>query len=208
MPNLADLIQARRAERGWSYRTLSARADHVVSAQRWQQLGTDVRIKEFPEPATIRAMADALEVDVTSVVLATAASIGLPVTRRQSELAAMLPGNADDLTAEQRDAVLAVIRAMAPPALHDAGKVSSALQSPAGGRGDTRRRRKRNVPQPRHPVKHPEPTADDGSKPVYEPAEELAAWRMSLEEMEIVKRSRPGDEDYPAGPPNDDDEGR
>jgi hypothetical protein len=114
VPTIADLIQARRAERGWSYRTLADRADHVFSAQRWQQLGTGVRIKEFPEPATIQAMADALEVDVASVVLAAAASIGLPVERRQSELAAMLPSNADDLTEEQRDAVLAVIRAMTP----------------------------------------------------------------------------------------------
>lgn len=118
VPTLADLIQARRAERGWSYRILADRADHVFSAQRWQQLGTGVRIKEFPEPATIQAMADALEVDVASVVLAAAASIGLPVERRQSELAAMLPSNADDLTEEQRDAVLAVIRAMTPKETH------------------------------------------------------------------------------------------
>lgn len=122
VPTIADLIQARRAERGWSYRTLADRADHVFSAQRWQQLGTGVRIKEFPEPATIQAMADALEVDVASVVLAAAASIGLPVERRQSELAAMLPSNADDLTEEQRDAVLAVIRAMTPKEnRHDSG---------------------------------------------------------------------------------------
>lgn len=119
VPTLADLIQARRADRGWSYRVLADRASHVFTAQRWQQLGTGVRIKEFPEPATIQAMADALEVDVASVVLAAAASIGLPVERRQSELAAMLPSTADALTEEQRDAVLAVIRAMTPKETKD-----------------------------------------------------------------------------------------
>lgn len=59
-------------------------------------------------------MADALEVDVAAVLLATAKSLGLDVQRRQSELAAMLPSTADQLTSEQRDAVLAVVRAMTP----------------------------------------------------------------------------------------------
>lgn len=138
VPTLADLIQARRADRGWSYRVLADRASHVFTAQRWQQLGTGVRIKEFPEPATIQAMADALEVDVASVVLAAAASIGLPVERRQSELAAMLPSTADALTEEQRDAVLAVIRAMTPKETKD-GRTEEEQESrtQAGGPVDS-----------------------------------------------------------------------
>lgn len=114
VPTLADLIQARKAARGWSYREIAARGNDVISAQRWQQLGTGVRLKEFPEPTTVAAMADALEVDVAAVLLATAKSLGLDVQRRQSELAAMLPSTAERLTPEQRDAVLAVVRAMTP----------------------------------------------------------------------------------------------
>ncbi|EOM77649.1 helix-turn-helix domain-containing protein [Rhodococcus rhodnii] len=114
MPTLADLIAARKAERGWSYQQLADRVEGAISRQRWQQLGTGVRIKEFPEPATIQAIADALEVDVTLVVLAVARSIGFSVRRQESALAAMLPPGADQLTEEQRDAVLAVVRVMAP----------------------------------------------------------------------------------------------
>lgn len=113
VPNLADLISARKAERGWTYQQLADRADGAISRQRWQQLGTGIRIKEFPEPATIQSIAHALEVDITLVVLAVAASIGFAVKQRDSALAAMLPPGADRLTDDQRDVVLAVVRALA-----------------------------------------------------------------------------------------------
>lgn len=113
VPNLADLISARKAERGWSYQQLADRASGAISRQRWQQLGTGVRIKEFPEPGTVQSIADALEVDITLVVLAVARSIGLAVRQRDSSLAAMLPPGAERLTIEQRDVVLAVVRALA-----------------------------------------------------------------------------------------------
>ena len=113
VPTLAELITEQKAFRGYSYRTLEARADSVITAQRWQQLGTGVRIKEFPEPATLQAMANALGVDVTAVVMAAARSIGLPVRRvAESDLAAMLPQSASLLTTDQRDAILAVVRSI------------------------------------------------------------------------------------------------
>lgn len=116
VPNLADLISARKAERGWSYQQLADRASGVISRQRWQQLGTGTRIKEFPEPATIQSISDALDVDITLVVLAVARSIGFAVRSRDSALAAMLPPGADRLTEEQRDVVLAVVRVLAAKA--------------------------------------------------------------------------------------------
>jgi len=61
VPTLADLISEKRALRGFSYTDLEHRAGNVITRQRWQQLGTGVRVKEFSEPATIRAMAAALE---------------------------------------------------------------------------------------------------------------------------------------------------
>jgi len=121
VPTLADLIQAQKTARGYSYRVLEARANDVITAQRWQQLGTGVRIREFPEPATLQAMADALEVDVASVVLAAARSIGLPVKRSaESDLAAMLPASAALLTDEQRDAILALVRSITRGVSHAA----------------------------------------------------------------------------------------
>lgn len=128
VPTLADLISARKTERGWSYQQLADRAHGAVSRQRWQQLGTGVRIKEFPEPATIQAIADALEVDVTLVVLGVARSIGFAVRTQDSSLAAMLPPGADLLNDEQRNAVLAVVRAMAPRQLTGASNEDTSTQ--------------------------------------------------------------------------------
>lgn len=114
MQSLEALIGGRRDERGWTFQDLADRSGGKPTRQRWQQLASGVRVSEFPEPGTLQAIADALEVDVTSVVLGVAVTIGLPVRRRGSELAAMLPASASNLTVEQRDAVLAVVRAMTP----------------------------------------------------------------------------------------------
>lgn len=113
MPTLSELITEQKQRRGFSYADLENRADSAIRRQRWQQLGTGVRIKEFPEPATIEAMAKALDVDVAVVVLAAARSIGLDVKRgAQSDLAAMLPYSANKLTADQRAAIVALVRAI------------------------------------------------------------------------------------------------
>lgn len=113
MPTLSELITEQKQRRGFSYADLENRADSAIRRQRWQQLGTGVRIKEFPEPATIEAMAKALDVDVAVVVLAAARSIGLDVKRgAQSDLAAMLPYSANKLSADQRVAIAALVRSI------------------------------------------------------------------------------------------------
>lgn len=112
VPTLADLITRRKRERGWSYRQLQERSHDVITYGRWQQLGSGVRLTEFPEPTTLQAIADALEVDVTAVVLSTALSIGLGVRHRRSEFAAMLPAYTELLDDDQRDALLGVVRTM------------------------------------------------------------------------------------------------
>ncbi|WP_336794238.1 hypothetical protein [Gordonia malaquae] len=118
---LADLVQQQKAARGLSYRMLQERAGDVITAARWQQLGTGTRLKEFPEPATLEAMATALDVHITEVVLAAARSIGLNVTRgATSDLAAMLPPSAASLTVEQRDAVLTLVRSITAMSRTDA----------------------------------------------------------------------------------------
>lgn len=112
VPELADLISHVKTTRGWSYQTLADRTEGVLTRQRWQQLGTTVRIKEFPEPETLSAIADALQVNITSVVLAAAKTIGLPVTRELSALATLLPVGTERLADYQRDAIVGVIKAM------------------------------------------------------------------------------------------------
>lgn len=113
VPTLSSLISERKRLRGFSYADLESRADAVISRQRWQQLGTGVRIKEFPEPATLTAMATALDVDVAEVVLAAARSIGLDVKRgAHSDLAARLPSTADRLSEVQRDAIVTLVRSI------------------------------------------------------------------------------------------------
>lgn len=116
MPNLQQLITEQKQLRGRSYGDYERMAGHVITRQRWQQLGTGARIKEFSEPATIKAMADALEVDVAVVVLAMAKSLGLPIGSgiAQSDLAVMLPPSARNLTPEQRDAIVRLVRVFAP----------------------------------------------------------------------------------------------
>lgn len=112
VPTLEELISSRKSEYGWSYATLAERGGGVLSAQRWQQLGTGVRIKEFPEPSTLKAMAEALDVDISVVVLAAARSTGLDVKNDMSILAQQLPSSAADLEPDTRNAIVALVRAI------------------------------------------------------------------------------------------------
>ncbi|WAY18445.1 hypothetical protein OF855_24730 [Mycolicibacterium fortuitum] len=133
MPNLQQLITEQKNLRNRSYSDYERMAGYVISRQRWQQLGTGARIKEFSEPATIKAMAEALQVDVAVVVLAMAKSLGLPIESgvAQSDLAVMLPPSARNLTAEQRDAVVRLVRVFAPEEdEHHADQPDDATDSP------------------------------------------------------------------------------
>lgn len=108
------LIAEQKRIRGFSYGDLANRAGNVISRQRWQQLGSGHRVTEFSEPATLIAMARALDVDQSLIVLAMAKSIGLQVDSGgfRSTLASMLPATTAWLTAEQRHAIVGIIRAM------------------------------------------------------------------------------------------------
>ncbi|MBU8834145.1 hypothetical protein [Mycolicibacterium goodii] len=116
MPTLAELITEQKELHGYSYAELEHRAEHAISRQRWQQLGSNVRITEFPEPATIEAIAAALNLNVSHVLLATARSIGMAVeSDGSSDLARMLPRSAQKLTIDQRNALLTLIRTIVEP---------------------------------------------------------------------------------------------
>lgn len=108
---LHQLIRSRMDDRGWSYSDLERRSDRALSRGRWQQLGSGVQQKKFPDPASLVVIAQVLEVDVTTVVLAAAGGLGLDTRIQGSEFARLLPAGTERLSAPMRDAILAMIRA-------------------------------------------------------------------------------------------------
>ncbi|OBB15084.1 hypothetical protein A5761_15210 [Mycolicibacterium setense] len=157
MSNLQELITEQKRLSGRSYTDYETRAGRVISRQRWQQLGSGERIKEFSEPATIKAMAEALDVDVAVVVLAMAKTLGLPVDTgiAQSDLAVMLPPSARNLTPEQRDAIVRLVRVFATNSEVDQHAHPSATDSAAtsGASGQAHKIKEAKSPD------EPQPTA-------------------------------------------------
>ncbi len=110
-PTLHQLVRSRIRERGWSYTDLERRSGHALSRGRWQQLGSGAPQRKFPDPASLVAIAQVLEVDITTVVLASAQAVGLDARLPGGDLAHLLPPGTDQLSTRMRDAILALIRA-------------------------------------------------------------------------------------------------
>ena len=109
--SLHQLIRSRMDARGWSYSDLERRSDRALSRGRWQQLGSGVPQRKFPDPISLTVIARVLDVDITTVVLAAAQAVGLEVRPRTSDLGALLPPGTDLLSERMRDAILALVRA-------------------------------------------------------------------------------------------------
>ncbi len=125
-PTLRQLIRSRMSERGWSYADLERESGRALSRGRWQQLGSADAQHTFPHPESLTIIARVLQIDVTSVVLAAARSVGLPVPAQASDFANLLPAGTERLAEPMRDAILGLIRAavagtVADPAGHGAG---------------------------------------------------------------------------------------
>lgn len=122
---LQELIRARMDERGWSYGYLERQANRTtgvgLSRSRWQQLGTARRMTEFPEPATLQHIADVLELDITTVLLATGASLEMQVRPRGSMFGQLLPAGVDELSQRMRDGLLTITRAAVAEHLASSG---------------------------------------------------------------------------------------
>jgi hypothetical protein len=114
-------------ERGWTYTDLERRSDHALTRGRWQQLGSGARSKKFPDPASLSAIAQALEVDITAVVLAAAQAVGLDARLESGGLANHLPAGTSDLSERMRNAILQLIRAAVADtvAVHDGADAAS-----------------------------------------------------------------------------------
>jgi hypothetical protein len=108
---LHQLIRSRMEAHGWSYSDLERQSGRALSRGRWQQLGSGVQQKRFPDPASLLVIAQVLEFDITTVVLAAAQAVGLAVTPAGGDLAHLLPAGTDRLSERMRDAILMVIRA-------------------------------------------------------------------------------------------------
>lgn len=112
VPTIADLLTAYRDRTGDSYEDMARKVGDEISRSRMHQLTTRPP-REFPKlPRTVERLADMLEVPVTTIVLAFAAGLGIPVTQTGTMLEVTLPAGTDTLTAEDREAIRHVTRAL------------------------------------------------------------------------------------------------
>jgi hypothetical protein len=98
------------SERGWSYADLERESGQALSRGRWQQLGSTDTQHKFPNPESLQIIAQVLQIDVTSVVLAAARAVGLPVPAQASDFANLLPAGTERLSGAMRDSLLGLIR--------------------------------------------------------------------------------------------------
>jgi hypothetical protein len=117
--SLHDLIRACMRERGWSYSDLERASGRALTRGRWQQLGSGVRQRKFPDPSSLTVISQVLEVDITTVVLAASRSVGLDVRTRGTDLAHLLPALTERLSERMRDAILTLVRAAVAEARAD-----------------------------------------------------------------------------------------
>lgn len=106
MTDLQELIGLRKGDR--SYEQVSKACGGTPSRQRLQLLATEP-IKNFPDPDTIRGLSRGLGVTESTVVLASAASLGLDV-HTPTMWAALLPAGTELIPDHMRDGILSVVR--------------------------------------------------------------------------------------------------
>lgn len=114
VPTIKELILTQRESLGLSYREMSQRADRAglkIKHQTIQELAT-ARPKQWPKTsATIRALAEALDVTERAVVLAFARSFDLEVSADSSLLEMILPAGTKNVHPSIQQAIAGVVRA-------------------------------------------------------------------------------------------------
>ncbi len=118
-------------ERRWSYSDLERASGRALTRGRWQQLGSGVPQRKFPDPGSLTIIAHVLEVDITIVVLAAARSLGLDVSHRGADMSHLLPEQTERLSEHMRDALLTLIRTAVAEAAADDG--ADVARSPSRG---------------------------------------------------------------------------
>jgi hypothetical protein len=107
---LQDLVTTLKGDR--TYEQLEDATGGVVKAQRWNQIANGIRVREFPKPVTIEAMAAVLGCDIEVLLLAFARAVGMDVHKRRSNFIDMLPPSVENLTDRQKSFIISAIRAM------------------------------------------------------------------------------------------------
>lgn len=115
VPSLQLLIRSRMDERGLTFPELERASG--LGKSRWHQLASGKRMRTWPDPDTLRLIADTLGYDHTTIVLATAQSLGLEVRTRGSLFSQLLPTGTDLLSPDTREALLSLVRAVVADAL-------------------------------------------------------------------------------------------
>lgn len=105
VPDLPSLIRDKLSH-GATLHSLEAASNKVVSYQRWGQLSRGERLKNFPEPTSIAAIAQALGITETVAVIATARALGMNVSRRGSAFGQRMPAIADAIPSSIQSTLL------------------------------------------------------------------------------------------------------
>ncbi|MGO2361181.1 MAG: hypothetical protein ACTH6N_08615 [Brachybacterium tyrofermentans] len=114
-PKLQALVADRKGDR--SYEQLAALSGGRLSRARIQQIATR-DMKAFPDAATLAGLAQALDVPVQEVVLASARSLGLEVRGGASGDALLVPGGRL-LSTPAQDALLTMARELSKAGARD-----------------------------------------------------------------------------------------
>lgn len=137
MPTIKDLIRV-ELDRGKSVRDLEVDSGGLVKFQTFQELSSRPP-RQFPKSVdTITGMAQALQVDVTTVVLAYAKGLGIEVDAAGSLFALRLPPGVDSLDLQMQNALIGVARAALKT-----GMSPSERLGPIGALGDQSKQRRR-----------------------------------------------------------------
>lgn len=146
-PTLQALVADRKGDR--SYEQLAALSDGRLSRARIQQIATR-EMRAFPDAATLAGLAQALDVPVQEVVLATARSLGLEVRSGASGDALLVPGG-KKLSTPAQEALLTMARELTKAGATDGERDTTSLGRDAQPDGLTKHAG----------AQHPAPGADD-----------------------------------------------
>lgn len=141
-PKLQALVADRKGDR--SYEQLAALSGGRLSRARIQQIATR-DMKAFPDAATLAGLAQALDVPVQEVVLASARSLGLEVRGGAAGDALLVPGGRL-LSTPAQDALLTMARELSKTGAQDDQREAETVANPPqsdgiNGQADGERRR-------------------------------------------------------------------
>ncbi len=161
---LAGLIADRKGTR--SYEKVSQDCGGIPTSKRLHQLATQ-KPKNFPDPDTIRGLAQGLGVTITDIVMASARSLGLPVYTG-NDPSALAIGGAGDLPDSTKEVLSTVAREfikLTSQRPDGANNESGTEEVPESGaqEGGTKHRGKAgaNRGRPGAPMNEPEESHDD-----------------------------------------------